>query len=114
MQDAMTDEPVDSYDAERRPVFRSTIDDFIAKSVETDRIFLESFDPSKDRAAFEKEWRNRATGAIGEVNAFEPNYEGSPIVAGSSGRTSSAKGSHNSSPRRVTISHRLRSKAAGL
>lgn len=85
---------LDSYDAERRPVFRSTIDDFIAKSIETDRQFLEAFDPARDRPAFEEEWGRRAQGAVGEVNAFEPNYEGSPIVADAEGRTSSAKGSH--------------------
>lgn len=42
---------LDSYDQERRPVFRSTIDDFIAKSIETDHQFLDSFDPEKDRSA---------------------------------------------------------------
>lgn len=87
---------LDSYDAERRPVFASTIDDFIAKSIETDRLFLESHDPARNRAAFETAWKARSEGAIGEVHAFEPNYEGSPIVCGT-GQTSltcSAKGSH--------------------
>lgn len=88
---------LDSYDQERRPVFRSTIDDFIAKSIETDHQFLDSFDPEKDRSAFEAAWSQRANGAAGEVHAFEPNYEGSPIVR--STRASavgdcSAKGSH--------------------
>lgn len=88
---------LDSYDQERRPVFRSTIDDFIAKSIETDHQFLDSFDPEKDRSAFEAAWSQRANGAAGEVHAFEPNYEGSPIVR--SARESaigncSAKGSH--------------------
>lgn len=86
---------LDSYDAERRPVFRSTIDDFIAKSIESDRAFLETFDPVQRRAAFEAEWARRATGAAGEVNAFEPNYEGSPVIADAAGRRSSAKGSHH-------------------
>lgn len=94
LQGSAGDALLDSYDAERRPVFRSTIDDFIARSIETDRAFLENFDPSKDRAAFEQEWTRRAQGAVGEVNAFEPNYEGSPVVADAAGRTSSAKGSH--------------------
>ena len=72
---------LDSYDAERRPVFRSTIKDFIAKSIDTDREFLRTFDPERDRAAFEKAWSDRATGATAEVNAFEPHYEGSPVVS---------------------------------
>lgn len=87
---------LDSYDAERRPVFRSTIDDFIAKSIETDREFLESHDPARDREAFEAAWHARAHGAVGEVHAFEPNYEGSPVLGQQANDTAvcSAKGSH--------------------
>lgn len=87
---------LNSYDAERRPVFASTINDFIAKSIETDRAFLETFDPARDPAAFEAAWTERSQGAVGEVHAFEPNYEGSPVVwqNTSDEHTSSAKGSH--------------------
>lgn len=85
---------LDSYDAERRPVFASTINDFIARSIETDRAFLEQHDPARDQAAFEAAWQARAQGAVGEVHAFEPHYEGSGIVWGSDGRSSGAKGSH--------------------
>jgi 2-polyprenyl-6-methoxyphenol hydroxylase-like FAD-dependent oxidoreductase len=88
---------LDSYDAERRPVFRSTVDDFIAKSIENDRDFLASFSPERDPVAFERAWQARAQGAVGEVHAFEPNYEGSPIVmrGGLERGVSSAKGSHH-------------------
>jgi 4-hydroxyisophthalate hydroxylase len=87
---------LDSYDAERRPVFASTIDDFIAKSIETDKEFLEKFDPQQDHAAFEKAWAERSQGAVGEVHAFEPNYEGSPVVWQNhpASQVCSAKGSH--------------------
>ena len=85
---------LDSYDAERRPVFASTINDFIARSIETDKEFLDTYDPARDQAAFEAAWQTRAQGAVGEVHAFEPHYEGSAIVWGSEGRTTSAKGSH--------------------
>ena len=44
------DELLDSYDAERRPVFASTINDFIAKSIETDSEFLEAYHPERDLA----------------------------------------------------------------
>lgn len=87
---------LDSYDAERRPVFASTANDFIAKSIADDRQFLETFDPARDPAAFEAAWQARAQGAVGEVHAFEPHYEGSPVVwpvAGAS-QAPSAKGSH--------------------
>lgn len=85
---------LDSYDDERRPVFASTMRDFIAKSIDTDREFLDAHDPERDLAAFEAAWQARAQGAVGEVHAFEPHYEGSAVVWGSGGRTSSAKGSH--------------------
>lgn len=90
-----TEKLLDSYDVERRPVFRSTIDDFIAKSIDTDHQFLDQFDPEQDKAAFESAWNQRANGAVSEVHAFEPHYEGSSIVA-RNGEYSmcSAKGSH--------------------
>lgn len=85
---------LDSYDAERRPVFASTARDFIEKSIHTDCDFLMSFDPVQDKAAFEAEWTARQSGARSEVAAFEPNYEGSPIVLGGAGQPS-AVGSHS-------------------
>jgi hypothetical protein len=85
---------LDSYDAERRPVFGSTIRDFIARSIDTDSEFLDAYNPESDRAAFEQAWQQRAQGAVGEVHAFEPNYEGSTIVCGGEGRSPSSKGSH--------------------
>ncbi len=87
---------LDSYEAERRPVFQSTVDDFIAKSIETDGDFLKTFSPEREPAAFERAWQARTQGAIGEVHAFEPNYEGSPVVSSSNSTlgVSSAKGSH--------------------
>jgi 2-polyprenyl-6-methoxyphenol hydroxylase-like FAD-dependent oxidoreductase len=85
---------LDSYDAERRPVFASTAGDFIAKAIEQDRAFLAEFDPGRDRAAFERTWTERQSGAAAEVDAFEPNYEGSPICGAEPGRLPSALGSH--------------------
>lgn len=85
---------LESYDGERRPVFQSTARDFIEKAIETDRKFLEAFDPERDRAAFEGEWKARQSGARSEVNAFEPNYEGSPVVSGPPGGRCTAAGSH--------------------
>jgi 2-polyprenyl-6-methoxyphenol hydroxylase-like FAD-dependent oxidoreductase len=87
---------LDSYDAERRPVFESTMRDFIAKSIENDKDFLDTFDPDSDRAGFETAWQERSQGAIGEVHAFEPHYEGSPVVAQSQAGQGacSARGSH--------------------
>jgi hypothetical protein len=75
-------------------VFASTARDFIEKAVFVDRDFLAKHDPARDRAGFEVAWRERQSGARAEVNAFEPHYEGSPIVFGPAGAVSSAIGSH--------------------
>lgn len=83
---------LDSYDAERRPVFESTARDFIEHFIDDDCRFLQSHDPDRDRAAFESAWYDRNKGAA-EVAAFEPNYEGSPIVVPAAG-TPSARGDH--------------------
>ena len=85
---------LDSYDAERRPVFQSTARDFIEKSIHTDRDFLAAFDPERDRDAFEREWNARKSGARSEVGAYEPHYEGSSIVWGPADSVSSALGGH--------------------
>ncbi|CCE08776.1 Monooxygenase, FAD-binding [Bradyrhizobium sp. STM 3843] len=85
---------LDSYSAERQPVFASTARDFIEQSILTDRDFLRRHDPARDRSDFEAAWCARQSGARAEVNAFEPNYEGSPIVWGTPGAVSSAIGNH--------------------
>lgn len=85
---------LDSYGEERQPVFASTVHDFIEKAIRSDREFLAKFDPAIDKEAFEAEWRARSSGARSEVNSFEPNYEGSSIVAGQRNCVCSAIGSH--------------------
>lgn len=82
---------LDSYDAERRPVFASTAKDFIERFIREDRAFLRDYSPERDPEAFARAWYARNEGAT-EVFAFEPNYEGSPIIGGT-GRPS-AKGDH--------------------
>ncbi len=86
---------LDSYSLERQPVFESTARDFIANFIAADRDFLRSFDPELDKAAFEAAWDARKAGAVGEIQSFEPNYEGSPIVFGPQGGQCSAVGSHS-------------------
>jgi 4-hydroxyisophthalate hydroxylase len=85
---------LDSYGEERRPVFASTARDFIEKAIQGDKEFLAKFDPAIDKHAFEAEWLARSSGARSEVSSFEPNYEGSSIVAGPPGAVCSAIGSH--------------------
>jgi 4-hydroxyisophthalate hydroxylase len=85
---------LDSYSAERQPVFVSTAQDFIEKSIEVDRAFLAKEDPARDLTSFEAAWAARASGATGEVQSFEPHYEGSKLVFGPANSNSSARGSH--------------------
>ena len=86
---------LDSYSAERQPVFASTAQDFIARMIEQDREFVRNYDPDKNRTAFETEWQRRSSGANADVFGFEPHYEGSPIVWGPQNGVCSAKGSHD-------------------
>ena len=88
-----TQELLDSYDAERRPVFASTARDFIERFIDDDRAFLETYNPEQDRALFESAWYARNLDAD-EVNAYAPNYAGSPLVTGPRGNGPSARGTH--------------------
>ena len=84
---------LDSYDAERRPVFASTARDFIERYIKQDREFLKRFDPDQDAKAFEQAWIDSQSDTW-DVDKFEPNYEGSPIVLNGAG-SPSAIGRHS-------------------
>jgi hypothetical protein len=82
-----------SYSEERRPIFKEVGEDFIAKRIAKDADFLARYDPRRDRKAFEEAWKAQ-TDATNRVQSYEPNYEGSPIIAGPPGGKSSAHGTH--------------------
>jgi 2-polyprenyl-6-methoxyphenol hydroxylase-like FAD-dependent oxidoreductase len=92
---------LDSYDRERRPVFASTARDFIARSIENDSAFLHEHDPQRDRAAFEAAWKARSEGAVGEVHAFEPNYE-APGGSAVGRHTFEARAGHHLAPAQLS------------
>lgn len=85
---------LDSYTAERHPVFSSVNSDFISRMIEDFRGFTREFSPEKDKAAFDKAWAARANADDADVTEFLPHYAGSPIVLGEHGRRSGAKGKH--------------------
>ena len=86
---------LDSYDAERRPVFRDVAEDFIAGRIKRERQFLERYNPDVDKAEFEKAWAAHASGDLGAiVQSYEPNYEGSPVVDGPQDGRCTAHGKH--------------------
>ena len=82
-----------SYSEERRPIFKETGEDFIAARIAKDAAFLARYDPARDREEFEQAWKAQ-TDATSRVQSYEPNYEGSPIVAGPAGGKCSAHGTH--------------------
>lgn len=89
---------LDSYDAERRPVFESTARDFIEGFIDRDRAFLVAHQPEVDERDFADAWDRRASADVG-VSDFKPHYEGSPVVFGPPGADSGAIGMHTFEPR---------------
>lgn len=85
---------LDSYDAERRPIFIETGEKVIAAGIEADRVFLERYSPERDRAAFERAWKELEVTAGQEARAYEPHYEGSPVVTGPPGGVCGIRGKH--------------------
>lgn len=84
---------LDSYHAERHPVFASTRDDFIAAYIRKEAEFLAAYDPDRDEAEFERAWATMADSDWDVANFF-PNYRGSPVVVTTSDKESSAVGEH--------------------
>lgn len=83
-----------SYDEERRPVFKEIGRDFITARIEEDRAILEHYDPDRDRQAFERAWAEHAGAISRRVVTYEPNYEGSSVIAGPLNGVCSAHGEH--------------------
>jgi 4-hydroxyisophthalate hydroxylase len=85
---------LDSYSAERQPVFRDVGEDIIGGWIHDDREVLERFSPKADEEEFERRFAELAAGFGRRLRDFEPNYEGSPVVLGPPGGVTSAHGSH--------------------
>jgi hypothetical protein len=83
-----------SYSDERRPIFKETGEDFIAARIKDDAAWLERHNPERDKADFERAWGERQTRAGDTVMGYEPNYEGSPVIAGPPGGRCTAHGQH--------------------
>jgi 2-polyprenyl-6-methoxyphenol hydroxylase-like FAD-dependent oxidoreductase len=86
---------LDSYSAERHPVFQSVARDFIGRMIDDFRTFMAEYSPDKDKAAFDAAWKRRTEADDSDVTEFLPHYAGSPIVCGAdSGASPGAKGKH--------------------
>jgi 2-polyprenyl-6-methoxyphenol hydroxylase-like FAD-dependent oxidoreductase len=85
---------LDSYDAERRPVFRELGDDFIAARIRWEGELINRHDPEREPAAFKRAWDELKTGSGPIVLNYEPNYEGSPVIFGPPNGVSRARGEY--------------------
>jgi hypothetical protein len=86
---------LDSYSAERRPIFEETGRDFIAGRIEEDRDWLAAHSPEREGdAAFAEAWAARRQFMDTRIQSYEPHYEGSPVIAGPPGGRTSAHGKH--------------------
>jgi len=83
-----------TYTEERRPVFHETAEDFIAARIRADREFFDRYSPQRDRAEFERAWKEHAADAAPRVLAYEPHYEGSSVIFGPPDGVCSAHGTH--------------------
>jgi 2-polyprenyl-6-methoxyphenol hydroxylase-like FAD-dependent oxidoreductase len=83
-----------SYSEERRPIFHEVAEDFIAKRIRIDGEFLDRYNPDRDKAEFERVWKEKESDMNVRAQIYEPNYEGSPVVIGPPGGKSSAHGTH--------------------
>jgi 4-hydroxyisophthalate hydroxylase len=89
-----SDALLQSYTEERRPVFQETADDFIAARIAADRDFFDRYSPERDRAEFERAWKDHAATAAPRVLTYEPHYEGSSVIHGPPNGVCSAHGTH--------------------
>jgi hypothetical protein len=85
---------LESYSDERRPIFKETGEDFIASRIEREGAFFDRYNPQKDKAAFEKAWKELENSGRDFVMTYEPNFEGSSVIDGPPGGVCSAHGNH--------------------
>lgn len=83
-----------SYSDERRPIFVETGQAMIAGGIERDAKWLDTHNPHKDKADFEKAWAQMAADGGASVRAYEPHYEGSAVMMGPDGAVCSIHGRH--------------------
>ena len=85
---------LESYSPERQPVFRDVGEDIIGGWIRDDREVLEKYGPEVDGEEFVRQFEEVTKGFGRRLRAFEPHYEGSPVVFGRPGGVTSAHGSH--------------------
>src|SRR5213075_1112829 len=64
----------------------------IAGGIERDRVWLERYDPRKDKTEFERAWSEYGATWGMRPQTYEPHYEGSSVVSGKDGGVCSIHG----------------------
>jgi 4-hydroxyisophthalate hydroxylase len=90
---------LDSYTAERQPVATGICEDLIVAGMRDELRFCEQHSPERDAALFEEAWRLRVSAESDAALAFEPHYEGSPVVGGPTGAKVGISSTHSLSAR---------------
>jgi len=80
------DRLLDSYSAERQPIFEQTGEQVIAAWVDDDAAFLARYSPERDPEEFALAWGARTGGEMAP-SWYEPHYDASSIVVGGGGVT---------------------------
>jgi hypothetical protein len=88
------DRRLESYSEERKPIFEQTGEAMIAGGIDRDRVWLERYNPERDRAEFEAAWQELSKCGGGR-QSYEPHYEGSDVFFGPEGGESSIHGTHS-------------------
>ena len=83
-----------SYTAERREIFISTLNTFIDRLITDDKEFIKKYNPAKDKSNFEKGWDQFAAVANADVGLYCPCYAGSKLIPETENSTMSAAGKH--------------------
>src|SRR5213075_1161680 len=82
----------------------------IAGGIERDRVWLERYDPRKDKTEFERAWSEYGATWGMRPQTYEPHYEGSSVVSGKDGGVCSihgrmsfkAEAGHHLAPRQLS------------
>jgi 2-polyprenyl-6-methoxyphenol hydroxylase-like FAD-dependent oxidoreductase len=85
---------LDSYDEERRPVFKEIGDEFISARIKWEGEIINRHDPVREPEAFKRTWAELKTGSSPIVVNYEPNYEGSSVLYGPPNGVSRARGDY--------------------
>ena len=83
-----------SYDEERRPVFKQIGEEFIAARVAWEGELINRHDPVREPEAFREAWQELKSGSKSIVLNYEPNYEASNVMFGPPGGINAARGDY--------------------